>query len=67
MIEAIGALLEGASFFGLFRLLSSLSTTEIVFIFLCSKPIFIFVAFLTGARAHLEGREARRKLSAERE
>lgn len=65
MLESIGAILEGASFFGLFRLLSALSATEIVFVFLCSKPIFILAAFLAGARAHLDARSERRKLRAD--
>ena len=56
MIEWLGVLFEGASFFGLVRLFSALSTTEIVFVFLCSKPIFILAAFIAGWRAHRDGR-----------
>ena len=55
MIETLRAILESASFFGLFRLLSACSTTDVVFIFLCSKPIFVLAAIATGVRAHLDG------------
>jgi len=51
MIEALTSILEGSSYFGLVRLVSQLSTTQVVFVFLCSKPIFIVAAFLAGFRA----------------
>lgn len=53
MIEWARSLLETASLFGVFRLLSSMSATDIVFVFLCSKPLFVFLAVASGIRAHL--------------
>ena len=54
MLEFIRSILETASFFGLFRLLSTCTSTDIVFIFLCSKPIFVLAAIGAGIRAHLQ-------------
>ena len=53
MLETLRAILESASFFGLFRLLSTCSTTDVVFIFLCSKPLFVLAAIGIGLRGHL--------------
>jgi hypothetical protein len=46
-------LLEHASLMGVFQLFSTLSTTDIVVVFLASKPVFVLSAMFTGAHAKL--------------
>lgn len=53
-METITALLEAASLFGVFRTLAECTATEVVFIFLCSKPIFVVAAAVAGVRGHLD-------------
>ncbi len=53
MIAWIQTLLESASLFGLARLFSTLSTTDITVVFLASKPVFVLAAMLAGTRAKL--------------
>ena len=51
MLDSIIAFLEASSFLAVFRQLSSMSTTDVVVVFLVSKPVFIAAAgMLVGFR-----------------